>query len=116
MNIGRILLLPLILAATACGGTRSAVEDASVISSTRYDDVPCAQLVAQRNDLAARFGLARNVERPSFEGRRAGLGVIMPDLRSETTRQQDQAVYMVHAMSRSIERRNCEGEDRDDRR
>lgn len=114
--IGRLLVLVLLAAGvTACAGGRSAIEDASVVSSIRYDDTECGALVAQRNALAQRFSLPREAERPRFETRRAGLGVILPDLRGRDAREREQASFLIAAMNRSITRRNCEGPPRDRR-
>ena len=82
--------------------------EAEVINSIRYDDTPCAQLISERNAVAAQHGLSSTVERtPRTESRFMGVGPFTPDLRGQETREQGLAIGQIDAMNRSITRRAC---------
>lgn len=90
-----------------CGaGSMAASEDANVASSLQYDGVACRQLIAERDALAARYGLPQDA-RPAFAAAPAGFGTVIPDARSADRRAADQAAGQVDAMNRSLIRRRC---------
>jgi hypothetical protein len=94
------------LLAGCATGTIASGEDANVASSLQYDSVACKPLLAERNALAARYGLPQDA-RPVFSGTPTGLGTVLPDMRSETRREADQAAGRIDAMNRSLIRRKC---------
>lgn len=87
--------------------------DNDVYSSIAYDEVACADIIGQRDRLAARHGISGDYRRG--EGDRpppailsGGFGAYVPDLRSSTRREVDRARGMISAMNGSITRRGCE--------
>lgn len=103
-----------LLAATAvasgCTNSVTVQREAEVYSSLHFDDIACADLVRQRNALAARHGLARDVERaPQTETSMPGIGIIVPDVRSEAEREKARAIGEITAMNKSMTRRQCAG-------
>lgn len=97
------------IALGACSGTLSAIEDDEIIGSIRYDQIPCPDLAAQRDALAASHGLPRDVKRVPSAERTPGVGLLSPDPLTGEQRQRRQAAAMIDAMNRSMERRSCEG-------
>lgn len=105
----RILVL-LALASTlpACQNSIAVQREAEIVSSIPYDDVPCGELAARRNRLAAAHGVAPDVERqPMEESDVTGFGIFIPDTRSEAERARAQAIGEITAMNRSMARREC---------
>lgn len=99
------LVLCLSLAGCA-SGTIAASEEANVTSSLQYDTVPCKQLVAERNGLAARYGLSQDAK-TVFSSPPTGFGTVLPDMRSARQRESEQASGRIDAMNRSLVRRKC---------
>jgi hypothetical protein len=105
--------IPLALAATlaactACQNSIAVRQDEEIVASTRYDDVECAALAAERDALAARYGLAPTLTRePLPESATPGFGIFIPDARSEDERAKAKAIGEISAMNRSMERRRC---------
>jgi hypothetical protein len=103
----RAFIVALCVALAGCGaGSMAASEDANVTSSLQYDSVACKQLVAERNGLAARYGLAQDAK-PVFSTAPTGFGAVLPDMRSADKRDADQAAGRIDAMNRSLIRRKC---------
>lgn len=95
-------------ACAACQNSVAVQRDAEIVASTRYDDVACGALAAQRDALAARHGLAPTVARaPLPQSATTGFGILIPDTRSEAERARARAIGEISAMNRSMERRNC---------
>lgn len=97
------------LALAAC--TVSTARLAEVQSSTQYDDVPCEQLVAERDRLAARYNLAVDYRREGTIERNhllPDLDFVSPDLRGASAREREEARGRLSAMNGSIQRRSCE--------
>ncbi len=89
------------------GGTSLAErQDEDVQSSLQYDDVPCDQLLAQRNQLARQNNLPTTAK-PSFSNPAMGFGPFIPDTRSKAQRDSNKASGEIDAMNRSIVRRDC---------
>ena len=103
-----VMILASCLAMAGCVGGTSMAErqDQDVQSSLQYDSVPCDQLVAERNGLAAQYHLSTTAK-PSFSNPAMGFGPFTPDVRSKRQRDADQAIGKIDAMNRSIERRDC---------
>ena len=101
-------LLFLGILCSACQTSMSAAIDEEVVSSIRYDDIDCADLARQRDQLAASHGLPKNVERqPRGQAVAPGFGVFVPDMRSPQGRARAKAVGEITAMNQSMERREC---------
>jgi hypothetical protein len=97
------------LALAAC--TVSTARLAEVQSSTQYDNVPCEQLVAERDALAAQYDLPVDYRREgTIERSRLlpDLDFVSPDLRGASARQWDEARGRLSAINGSIRRRSCE--------
>ncbi|MDG4883442.1 hypothetical protein [Mesorhizobium sp. WSM4884] len=107
MRWNTVALASCLMVAGCVGGTSMAErQDEAVQSSLQYDDVPCDQLVAQRNQVAQQYNLPVTAK-PSFSNPAMGFGPFMPDMRSKAQRDSDKASGEIDAMSRSIERRDC---------
>ena len=103
-----LVIATVLSACTACQNSVAVQREAEIVSSTRYDDIACDQLAAQRDALAARHGVASTVERqPQTESSTPGFGIFIPDTRGETQRAQARAIGEISAMNRSMERRRC---------
>lgn len=100
-------LLVLCTALAGCAsGSMASSEDANVTSSLQYDTVPCKQLVAERNGLAARRGLPQDAK-TVFSALPTGFGTVIPDMRGAKRREAEQASGKIDAMNRSLVRRKC---------
>jgi hypothetical protein len=97
----------LCLAVTGCANSLVADQDRNVASALPYDSVDCAALLAERDQLAQRYGLPTDAK-PVFAKSALGLGPIMPDIRSDRRRQAEKARGQIDAMNRSLTRRRCE--------
>ena len=103
----RIAALSLCLLAAGCGkDSLAAHEDAAVISSLQFDEVPCRELLAQRNGLMQRYGLAETAK-PTFTNSPTGLAPFIPDYRSRERQASEKAAGEIDAMNRSLVRREC---------
>lgn len=86
--------------------------DGEIVSSIKYDHFECGALVAQRDALAARYGVAPDVRRDPVlnNEQRRTLGSAagyLPDLRSEQTKEVERAKGQIEAMNGSLLRRQC---------
>ncbi|TIV96579.1 MAG: hypothetical protein E5V85_17445, partial [Mesorhizobium sp.] len=107
MRCNMVVLASCLMVAGCVGGTSMAErQDEAVQSSLQYDDVPCDQLLAQRNQVAQQNNLPITAK-PSFSNPAMGFGPFTPDMRSKAQRDADKASGEIDAMSRSIERRDC---------
>ncbi|WFP76344.1 hypothetical protein [Mesorhizobium sp. WSM4906] len=107
MRWNMVALASCLMVAGCVGGTSMAErQDEAVQSSLQYDDVPCDQLVAQRNQVAQQYNLPITAK-PNFSNPAMGFGPFMPDMRSKAKRDSDKASGEIDAMSRSIDRRDC---------
>lgn len=89
------------------GGTSMAErQDEDVQSSLQYDNVPCGQLLANRNALMRQYNLPVTAK-PTFSNPAMGFGPFTPDMRSKARRDSEKAAGEIGAMSRSIDRREC---------
>ncbi len=105
-----IVVFAMTAAVTGCSNSVTVQREAEVYSSLPFDKVACADLVRQRDALAARHGLARDVERQSQkETSIPGIGIIVPDIRSSTERDKARAIGEITAMNKSMTRRQCAG-------
>ncbi len=115
---GRIVMLAASVAAlvslTACadmvGNTNR-----EVVNSTQFDNVPCKDLISQRNTLVARYGSPdtlpegqRPGERPYLKQEPLG-AFLAPDFRSKNQLETRKALGRIDAMNHSLQRRQCEG-------
>jgi hypothetical protein len=102
-----VVLASCLTVAGCVGGTSmSERQDEDVQSSLQYDDVPCDQLIANRNALAQQNNLPVTAK-PAFSNPAMGFGPFTPDVRSKAKRDSDKAAGEIDAMNRSIERRDC---------
>lgn len=88
--------------------------DEEMESSIVYDDIPCAELVVQRDQLAGSLGLNPSAERdPALSDEfRCDIGPatsLLPDLRSHQAKKVGRAKGKIEAMNRSLVRRECTG-------
>ncbi|MBW8908880.1 MAG: hypothetical protein JF620_07630, partial [Mesorhizobium sp.] len=105
MRWNMVVLVSCLTVAGCVGGTSmSERQDENVQSSLQYDDVPCDQLIANRNTLAQQSSLPVTAK-ASFSNPAMGLGPFTPDMRSKAQRDSDKASGEIDAMNRSIERR-----------
>ena len=102
-----VALASCLTVAGCVGGTSMAErQDEDIQSSLQYDEVPCDQLLAQRNQLAQQNNLPVTAK-PSFSNPAMGFGPFTPDMRSSAQRDTDRASGEIDAMNRSIDRRDC---------
>ncbi len=105
----RQLVVLLLVAASGCTVADRYQE---VQSSIPYDAVDCAELVRQRNALAAAHGIPRDYRRETRRGDGTSLlpdlDAVTPDMRGQAARDRDRAIASVSAMNGSIVRRACE--------
>jgi hypothetical protein len=106
MRWNLVVLAPCLLIAGCAGASLAEGQDEDVQSSLQYDSVPCDRLLAQRNGLVQQYHLSVDAK-PSFSNPATGFGPFMPDIRSKTKRDADQATGKIDAMNRSIARREC---------
>ena len=107
MRWNMVVLVSCLTVAGCVGGTSmSERQDENVQSSLQYDDVPCDQLIANRNTLAQQSNLPVTAK-ATFSNPAMGLGPFTPDMRSKAQRDTDKASGEIEAMNRSIERRDC---------
>ena len=85
-----------------------------VVSSTQFDDVPCKELISQRNTLLARYGSPDTLpegqkpgERPYLKHEPLGM-FLAPDFRSKNKLETRKALGRIDAMDHSLQRRQCE--------
>lgn len=112
-------LLGLVLLA-GCVNVAQSLEG-EVVSSMQYDRMPCQQLVADRDALAARHGEPSTLDETQKPGARpayvaVGLGTALPDARGADVKERRRALGQIEAMDHSIERRDCRGDGRGKRR
>lgn len=111
---GFVILAALVLPLGACvdmaGNT-----NAEVVNSTQFDNVPCKQLVSQRNALVAQYGSPDALpegqkvgERPYLKHEPLGF-FVAPDFRDRKELDTRRALGRIDGMNHSIERRQCEG-------
>ncbi|MBN9068951.1 MAG: hypothetical protein J0H60_21525 [Rhizobiales bacterium] len=115
---GRVAMLAASVAAlvslTACadmvGNTNR-----EVVNSTQFDNVPCKDLISQRNTLVARYGSPdtlpegqRPGERPYLKHEPLG-AFLAPDFRSKNQLETRKALGRIDAMNHSLQRRQGEG-------
>jgi len=107
MRWNMVVLASCLTVAGCVGGTSmSERQDEDVQSSLQYDDVPCDQLIANRNALAKQNNLPVTAK-PAFSNPAMGFGPFTPDVRSKAKRDSDKAAGEIDAMNRSIDRRDC---------
>jgi len=100
-----LVLIAALLTLSGCGANSLVGrEEATVVVSIVYDDVPCKQLVSQRNELAQEVGVPTDAK-VTFTPIWTGFGTVVPDFRSETRRKRDTAVGKIAAMNDSLSRR-----------
>lgn len=103
-----LAIFALASAVTGCTNSVAVQREAEVFSSLPYDNIACADLEQQRDTLAARHGVERDVERePQAESSMAGIGIIVPDIRSTDEREKARAIGEISAMNQSMRRRQC---------
>lgn len=99
-------LLAVCLMVAGCANSLATNQDRNVQSSLQFDSVPCNRLLAQRNRLMRLHQLPRDAK-PVFSNPPAGLGVLLPDIRSRHERDAEKASGEIDAMNRSLVRRQC---------
>jgi hypothetical protein len=103
----------LLAAALATGCTMSQGRIDDVFSSLPYDEMPCAQLIERRDEIARQHAIPRDYRRgpddPTPSRIATETGWLIPDLRGQQRRDRDRALGLVSAMNGSIQRRRCEG-------
>jgi hypothetical protein len=89
--------------------------NSEVVSSIRFDNTPCNQLISQRNALVAQYGSPDALpegqkpgERPYLKHEPLGM-FLAPDFRSKSELERRKELGRIDAMNHSIERRQCEG-------
>ena len=104
------LAAPLAACADMVGNTNR-----EVVNSIQFDNVPCKELISQRNALLARYGSPDTLpegqkpgERPYLKHEPLGM-FLAPDFRSKDQLETRKALGRIDAMNHSIERRQCEG-------
>lgn len=103
-----LVLAAVALGGTACQNSVAVQQEAEVFNSIQYDTIPCGELQARRDTLAAQHGVSPEIERaPPKESTTPGFGIVLPDGRSEAERAQARAIGEITAMNRSIQRRAC---------
>jgi hypothetical protein len=109
MLVTSAALLSLSACADMAGNTNR-----EVVNSMQFDDVPCKELISQRNALVARYGSPDALpegqkpgERPYLKHEPLGM-FIAPDFRSKKKLEARKALGRIDAMNHSIERRQCE--------
>jgi hypothetical protein len=115
---GRIATLCVLAALAApLGGCADMVGNTNreVVNSIQFDNVPCKELISQRNALLARYGSPDTLpegqkpgERPYLKHEPLGM-FLAPDFRSKDQLETRKALGRIDAMNHSIERRQCEG-------
>jgi hypothetical protein len=115
---GRIAALCVLAALAApLGGCADMVGNTNreVVNSIQFDNVPCKELISQRNALLARYGSPDTLpegqkpgERPYLKHEPLGM-FLAPDFRSKDQLETRKALGRIDAMNHSIERRQCEG-------
>ena len=107
MRWNMVVLASCLTVAGCVGGTSmSERQDEDIQSSLQYDDVPCDQLIANRDALAQQNNLPVTAK-PAFSNPAMGFGPFTPDVRSKAQRDSDKASGEIDAMNRSIDRRDC---------
>jgi hypothetical protein len=85
-----------------------------VVNSTQFDDVPCKELISQRNALVARYGSPDALPEGQKPGERPYLtheplgAFLAPDFRSKSQLETRKALGRIDAMNHSLQRRKCE--------
>jgi hypothetical protein len=104
------LAAPLAACADMVGNTNR-----EVVNSIQFDNVPCKELISQRNALLAHYGSPDTLpegqkpgERPYLKHEPLGM-FLAPDFRSKDQLETRKALGRIDAMNHSIERRQCEG-------
>jgi len=89
--------------------------NSEVVSSIRFDNVPCKDLISQRNALVAQYGSPDTLpeghkpgERPYLKHEPLGM-FIAPDFRGRKELDTRKALGRIDAMNHSLDRRQCEG-------
>jgi hypothetical protein len=103
-----LVLAAVAVSVTACQNSVAVQQEAEVFNSIQYDTIPCGELQARRNAIAAQHGVSPEIERtPPNESMTPGFGIVLPDGRSETERARARAIGEITAMNRSMQRRAC---------
>ncbi|MBD0416666.1 hypothetical protein [Oryzicola mucosus] len=97
------LVLLLAASLSACT-TYSQGVDSEVYSSRPYDLAPCAEVVRERDALAAQYP---NLPPDRTERRALGAFATIPDFRSAQEKEMRAIKGKLSAMDRAIERRGC---------
>ena len=90
------------IALAGCG-TVTDSHDKEAVNSIVFDDVPCAELIRERNRLADAGGVPRDAKYLP-----EGEGALSFDFRSAKERDKARATARVAAMNHSLVRRACE--------
>jgi hypothetical protein len=104
------MIVPLTACADMVGNTNR-----EVVSSIQFDDVPCKELISERNALVARYGSPDALpegrkpgERPYLKQEPLGM-FLAPDFRGGKQLEARKALGRIDAMNHSLQRRQCEG-------
>lgn len=81
--------------------------EGNVTSSLQFDETSCSNLKAERSALMAAYSLPVDAK-PEFAHIPAGLELLVPDWRSQATKDRQQAAGRISAISHSLMRRGCE--------
>jgi hypothetical protein len=111
-SAGLVVLAAACFLLAACADLRTDV-DSEVVNSIRYDTVPCAQLMAERDSLVRTYGSPAGLAPDQQPGIRPilkeqSMGIFpLPEYRSRKVREEKIAFGRIEAMDRSIDRRAC---------
>jgi hypothetical protein len=117
-GVGKIAALAAVAAlATSLAACADMVGNTNreVVNSIQFDNVPCKELISQRNALVARYGSPDALpegqkpgERPYLKHEPLGM-FLAPDFRGKEQLDTRRALGRIDAMNHSLLRRQCEG-------
>jgi hypothetical protein len=113
LPVSRLVVLALVSVALPSCADMRANTDSEVVNSMRFDTVPCATLMKERDELVRTYGSPASLPpdkqpgiRPILKQQPMGMFPV-PEYRSKKTVEQRRAWGRIEAMNRSIERRQC---------
>ena len=114
-RIAALVFLTVLAASLGACADMAGNTNSEVVSSIRFDNVPCKDLISQRNALVAQYGSPDTLpeghkpgERPYLKHEPLGM-FIAPDFRGRKELDTRKALGRIDAMNHSLDRRQCEG-------